>query len=101
MCGKCKIEELPYLINNLKMLITNDTGTMHLAIALKTPTISLFSATTAKGIGAYQDLKIHKTIQKDGSFIQKLPKKQRDNSAMKLISVEEVYEKYKELNEIK
>jgi len=96
LCGKTSLKELPYLLKNLKLLITNDTGTMHLAIAVKTPTISLFSATTARGIGPYQDFEIHKVIQKDGSFIQKLPKKQRDDSAMKLISVDEVYEKYKE-----
>ena len=96
LCGKLSIKELPYLIKNVKLLITNDTGTMHLAIALKTPTLSLFSATTSKGIGPYQDLNLHKVIQKDGSFIQKLPKKQRDDSAMRLISVDEVYKKYKE-----
>ncbi len=99
MCGKTTIEELPYLIKNLKLLITNDTGTMHLAIALKIPTISLFAATDPKGIGPYQDLNIHKVVYKDGSFIQKFPKKQRDNSAMKLINVEDVIKAYKELNE--
>ncbi len=97
MCGKTSIEELPYLVRELKMLITNDTGTMHLAIALKVPTLSLFSPTSATGIGPYQDMKIHRVIQKDGSFIQKLPKKERDDSAMRLISLDEVYSLYKEL----
>ena len=99
MCGKTSIETLPFLINNLKMLITNDTGTMHLAIALKTPTVSLFAATDPKGIGPYQDLNIHKVVYKDGSFIQKLPKKQRDDSAMRLIQVSDVIKSYRELNE--
>lgn len=99
MCGKTSIETLPFLIKNLKMLITNDTGTMHLAIAIKTPTISLFSPTNPKGIGPYQDLDIHKVVYKDGSFIQKLPKKQRDDSAMKLIHMNDVIKAYKELNE--
>jgi len=99
MCGKTDITTLANLVNNLKMLITNDTGTMHLAIALKTPTISLFSPTDSKTIGPYQDLEIHKVIQKDGAFVQKLPKKQRDNSAMKLIEVDEVYNKYLELKD--
>lgn len=97
LCGTLSIEELPYLIKNVKLLITNDTGTLHLAIALKTPTISLFSPTTSFGIGPYQDLNIHKVVQKDGSFIQKLPKKDRDDRAMRLIEVDEVYEKYKEI----
>jgi ADP-heptose:LPS heptosyltransferase len=98
MCGETDLITLANIVNNLKMLITNDTGTMHLAIALKTPTISLFSASNSNAMGPYQDLEIHRVIQKDGSFIQKLPKKQRDDSAMKLIEVDEVYEKYKELN---
>jgi ADP-heptose:LPS heptosyltransferase len=97
-CGEFSIKELPYLINSLKLLITNDTGTMHLAIALKIPTISLFSPTTVKGIGPYQNLELHKTIQKNGSYMQKLPKKQRSNEAMQLISVNEVFEKYLEFN---
>lgn len=99
MCGKTDIVKLANVVNNLKMLITNDTGTMHLAITLQTPTISLFSATNSKGIGPYQDSNIHKIIQKDGSFIQKFPKKERNNSAMKLIEVDEVYEVYKDLRE--
>ncbi|WP_024789609.1 glycosyltransferase family 9 protein [Lebetimonas sp. JH292] len=81
-----------------KNIVNMDTGTMHLAIALKTPTVSLFSATDSKTIGPYQDLELHKVIQKNGSFVQKLPKKQRDNSAMQLIDVNEVFEKYEELN---
>jgi ADP-heptose:LPS heptosyltransferase len=98
MCGKTDLISLANIVNNLKMLITNDTGTMHLAVALKTPTISLFSASDSSAMGPYQDLEIHRVIQKDGSFIQKLPKKERDDSAMKLIEVDEVYKKYKELN---
>jgi len=97
MCGKCSIEELPYLIQNFKLLITNDTGTMHLAIALKTPTISLFSPTSAKNIGPYQNQSIHQVIQKDGRYIQKLPKKQRSDEAMKLINVEEVLSSVKKV----
>ena len=100
MCGETTLETLPFLINNLKILITNDTGTMHLAIALKTPTISLFTGTDPKKYGPYQDLNIHKVIYKDGSFINKLPKKQRDNSAMKLIKIEDVIISYENLKEI-
>lgn len=91
LCGKLSIEELPYLLKKLQVLITNDTGTMHLAIAVKTPTISLFSPTCSKGIGPYQDLNLHRVIQKDGSFMAIFPKKKRSNEAMKLIQVDEVF----------
>jgi ADP-heptose:LPS heptosyltransferase len=93
MCGKCSIKELPYLIKSLKLLITNDTGTLHLAIAIKIPTVSLFSVTSSIEIGPYQDMDIHKIIQKDASHLRKIPKKKRDDSGMRLIGVDEVYER--------
>ncbi len=101
LCGKSPIEELPYLINNLKLLITNDTGTMHLAIALKTPTISIFPPISLpEGIGAYQDKKIHKIIQNTKNVdivkLQNTKKKERDSKAMELVSVDEVYNAYLE-----
>lgn len=91
LCGDTSIEELPYLLKSLSVLLTNDTGTMHLAIALEVPTLSLFSATLAELIGPYQDRHLHRVIQKDGLDIQKLPKKKRDNRAMKLITVDNVW----------
>jgi len=96
LCGKTPIEELPYLLQSFRLLVTNDTGTMHLAVALKVPTVSLFSATRAKGIGPYQDSHLHKIIQKNGDFVQRLPKKERDDRAMHLIEVDEVYHKIME-----
>lgn len=91
LCGQTTIDKLPKIINSLDLLITNDTGTMHLAIALKKKTISLFSPTDYKIFGPYQDFNLHTIIQKDGEFINTLPKKSRNQDAMKLISIEEVY----------
>lgn len=95
-CGKFRIDELPYLIKRFNLLITGDTGPMHLAIAINVPTISLFSAADSKVTGAYQDHQIHRIIQKNGRFIADLPKKKRDNSAMKLITVDEVFSQYED-----
>ncbi|BCB97295.1 glycosyl transferase family 9 [Dissulfurispira thermophila] len=95
-CGKFRIDELPYLIKRFKLLITGDTGPMHLAIAINVPTISLFSAADSKITGAYQDHQIHRIIQKNGRFIAGLPKKKRDDSAMRLITVEEVFSQYED-----
>jgi ADP-heptose:LPS heptosyltransferase len=97
LCGKTKIEELPLVLQRSNLLITNDTGTLHLSIALKVPSISLFSPTECEVFGPYQDLDIHKTIQKDGSFINKKPKKLRTDEAMKLITVDEVFEVYRQI----
>lgn len=94
LCGTCSIEELPYLLKRMNVLITNDTGTMHLAISIDTPTISLFSTTNSLISGPYHDFDIHKVIQKDGLAVQKLPKKDRTNKDMELISVEDVMTEY-------
>ena len=42
------ISTLLYVIKNAKMLITNDTGPLHFAIALKTPLISIFGISPPK-----------------------------------------------------
>jgi ADP-heptose:LPS heptosyltransferase len=97
LSGKTSIDSLPFYLKELDLLVTNDTGTMHIAIALDTPTISLFSPTDSKIFGPYQRFDIHKVIQKDGYFINNVPKKKRSQEAMKLISVEEVFESAKKV----
>jgi len=94
LCGKVTLNNLPKVINNAELLITNDTGTLHLAIALRTPTISIFSPTNPKYFGPYQDRKIHKTVFIDGSFENNKPKKKRTQKAMSLISSDLVLEAY-------
>lgn len=90
-CGKTEIKDLPCIINSLDLLITNDTGTLHLAVALQKRTVSLFSPTDASIFGPYQDFHLHSVIQKDGNYINIKPKKERNQEAMKLITVDEVY----------
>jgi ADP-heptose:LPS heptosyltransferase len=92
MCGSSRIDELPSILNCLDFLVTNDTGTLHLAITLKVPTISLFGPTNSIEFGPYQDTDVHRVIQKDGFFVNDCPKKQRTQDGINLISVDEVYE---------
>ena len=44
-CGKLSVHESSYLIKKSKMLLTNDTGMMHIASALKMPIISFWGCT--------------------------------------------------------
>ena len=99
LCGKTSTEDLQAILQKSSLLITNDTGTLHLAVAVKTPTISLFSPTDPKIFGPYQDLDRHKIVFVDGSYINDLPIKQRSQEAMSLISVEDVFEVFQELKE--
>lgn len=95
-CGRYGIADLPYLVRRFSLLVTGDTGPMHLAIALKVPTLSLFSAADHRVTGPYQDAGIHRVIQKEGGFVRSLPKKKRDDSAMRLIAVDEVFAAYED-----
>lgn len=96
VCCKTSITELADTIKNLDILITNDTGALHLAIALKVPTISLFGPTDYQIYGPYQDPELHTVIQKDGFFVNNKPKKQRGQEGIDLISVEEVVDAYRQ-----
>lgn len=62
LIGKTSMTELTQTVNNLNVLITSDTGTMHIAIALKIPTVSLFVTAGADATGPYQDPKLHQVI---------------------------------------
>lgn len=96
VCCKTSITELADTIKNLDLLITNDTGALHLAIALKVPTISLFGPTDHKVYGPYQDIERHTVIQKDGFFVNNKPKKQRGQEGIDLIEVKEVVDAYRQ-----
>lgn len=92
LCGKTAIEDLPDELNKLDLLITNDTGVLHLAVALKVKTVSLFGPTNSKVFGPYQDLEMHRVIQKDGYFVNNLSKKLRGQEGMELIEVDKVFD---------
>jgi heptosyltransferase-2 len=45
LCGKTTIQESAAIIHNARLLVTNDTGMMHIAAALKNPVISIWGNT--------------------------------------------------------
>ena len=97
LCGGSSIQELPGILNDLDLLITNDTGTLHLAVALQKQTVSLFGPTDSKVFGPYQDSRLHKIIQVDGGFVNQKPKKLRGQQGMSLIDVDLVFKNAKKL----
>ncbi len=54
LCGKTSLKELVEVIKRLDLLITGDTGPMHMAMAVKTPIIALFGPTSPNRFGPYQ-----------------------------------------------
>ncbi|WP_337090730.1 glycosyltransferase family 9 protein [Proteus terrae] len=81
LVGKTSLPDLLSQIKIMDVLVTGDTGPLHLAIALQIPTVSLFVTADPKWTGPYQDLHLHTVINKIPSI---------NNSTMELIKVDEV-----------
>lgn len=53
LAGETNLEELIAIINNLHILVTNDGGPLHIAVALNKKTVSLFGPVDPKVYGPY------------------------------------------------
>lgn len=61
--GKVSLKELVETISGFDLLVTGDTGPLHLAVALKVKTISLFVTANPAYTGPLQDPHLHKIIR--------------------------------------
>lgn len=60
--AKTTLPQLLGIMDNMDVLVTGDTGPLHLAVALKTPTVSLFVTAVPKYTGPYQDPDLHQIM---------------------------------------
>lgn len=67
MIGKTSILETSAMMDLLKVYITHDTGTLHIACARKTPLVALFGPTTVEFTGPYP-LDEHHTLLREESM---------------------------------
>ncbi len=90
LAGKTSLRELMALIKRCKVLLTNDSGPMHIAAALGTPLLALFGSTSATQTGPYHTGRIiHKHVACSPCYKRVCP---IDFRCMKRIEVDEVYE---------
>lgn len=61
--GKTDLKQLMGIIENMDLLVTGDTGPLHLAVALKTKTVSLFVTANPDHTGPYQDMELHQVMR--------------------------------------
>ena len=64
LAGRLDLLTLRGLVAGMRLLLTNDTGPLHIAVAVGTPTVSLFGATESRGTGPLQDPERHTVIQR-------------------------------------
>ncbi len=91
LAGKTNIRELMALIQQCHVFLTNDSGPMHIAAALKTPLVALFGSTSDVKTGpSYGPAKlIHKHVDCSPCYKRVCP---IDFRCMKRIEVDEVYQ---------
>ena len=101
-CGKTSLEESAHLIKESKLVLTNDTGMMHIASAFNSPIISFWGCTKPSlGFSPYMPNKASKNIitpvsirpcSKHGKYCRQNPK-----GCIKKISSELIYNSVIEL----
>jgi heptosyltransferase-2 len=90
MAGKTSLRELMALIQICNVLLTNDSGPMHIASALSTPLVALFGSTNEVRTGPYGGgIVIHKHVECSPCYYRTCP---IDFRCMKKIESDEVYQ---------
>lgn len=90
LAGKTSIRELMALIQCCDILLTNDSGPMHMASALGTKLLALFGSTSDTKTGPYRGgAVIHKHVECSPCYNRVCP---IDFRCMTRISVDEVYQ---------
>lgn len=98
LCGKISLQELPAVIAKLKLLITPDTATLHLALSLGIPVVALFGPTDP----------LRHVVMSDNLYLlyRRLPcsfcykpkcKLKEKNLCMESISAQEVFARVKDI----
>jgi heptosyltransferase-2 len=95
LAGKTSLRELLAFINCCSYFLTNDSGPMHIAAALKIPLLALFGSTDNTRTGPYLNGKVlHKHVECSPCYKRVCP---IDFRCMKRIEVDEVYQELQAL----
>lgn len=101
LAGKTDIRELISLISECDLLVTNDSGPMHIGYAVRTPVVAIFGSTSPEHTGPVgaKDVAIKKPLSCAPCFERECSK--HDLKCMEMISSEEVFEAVKERTYVK
>lgn len=99
LAGKLSLREMAGILSETTLFICNDSAPMHIAAAMKTPTVAIFGPSKSRETGPYGN--VHRVVEKDFSCRftcdESICKNKVYNECMKAISVEDVYKAIKEL----
>lgn len=94
MAGSTSLKELIEVMRNARLVISNDSGPMHIAAGFNVPVFAIFGPTSPVLTGPYG--KGHTIIKSDLECAPCFKKQCRDLRCMKGITAEMVYEKIKD-----
>ncbi len=89
LAGRTDPLQLAAVMQTAKLLICSDTGLVHLAVAVKTPSVALFGPTSPSRWGPPKHLKCHRVLW---AGMEGEPYAEKPDQGLLLISVEEVIE---------
>jgi lipopolysaccharide heptosyltransferase II len=92
LCGETDLKTLGAVFTKAKWVVSNDSGPMHIAVAVRVSVIALFGPTSSTITGPYGE-GIYKILEKDiGCKKPCYNLNCKDNRCMKAITVEDVLE---------
>ena len=102
LTGKLNLEELAAMIKELKLLVCNDGGPLHMAVALGVDTVSVFGPVDEKVYGPYPPSEKHAVVKKDMKCRPcyedfRFEACLNDRRCLEDVTVDEVYSKIKAL----
>jgi heptosyltransferase I len=95
LAGMTALSELAALIRRSAISITNDSGPMHLAVALDRPVVSIFGPTDPVWIGPYRraNAVLHADLQCSPCYLRQLKHCHHDHACMRSVSAPAVIER--------
>jgi lipopolysaccharide heptosyltransferase II len=97
LAGRIALDELPYVISLLDILITNDSGPMHIGAAVKTPLVAVYGPENHELVGPFTAPDLIKIVSKDTNCKPCNKDHCEETICLDLISPQEVIEKSLEL----
>lgn len=91
-CGRTTLKQLGALLGRADLVVANDTGPMHLGVAMKTKVIALFGPTSPTLTGPYGDGNYTVISKNESCEVPCYDMTCADNSCMAAIKVEDVFE---------
>ncbi len=89
--GETSLEELPGMLSMCSLLITNDSGLMHMAAALEVPVVAIFGSTDPRTTSPYgkEHTIIYRQVPCSPCLLRECP---TDHKCMKAITVDDVWQ---------